>query len=44
MTAAEEAAEPLRSLRDEKNAAVAAAPVAAENPAITAKVVFDILI
>ena len=34
----------LRSGRDEKMAAVAAAPVAAEMPAIIAKVVLDIAI
>ena len=35
--------ETLRSRRDEKNAAEAAAPVAADTPAMMAKVVFDIL-
>ncbi len=33
----------LRSRRDEKNAAEAAAPVAADTPAMMARVVFDIL-
>ncbi len=33
----------VRSRRDEKNAAEAAAPVAADTPAMMAKVVFDIL-
>lgn len=33
----------LRSRRDERNAAEAAAPVAADTPAMMARVVFDIL-